>query len=415
MISKFLDDGIAIWERDMSSKPKNAYYGLPDFSMGVQYKSAEMGIQMSVGMTEFSMGHVSLFKEGFNKIVPDDALLFLTAHWPAISGPYSGASSADTEIDLAAMLVDKHPPIIMRRSGVYIGFDAIRPRIDLGVYSVVVIECLLRLGDIIYSIVENENLKSAWAKAKSLTQVFPMAEERYDRDEDEAAFEVDPLIAFKATSADIEFWQETEWLAKQLGQPVVEYCAIAYWLDARNILAATDQSETAPTSEEWAWDTMEGPKDLPLLDDVIAMLHRAAGVIGNDASSVARDAISNRNSWARQIAVYRKWFGSGRDQRPTHDAGLVTGAFYVELEQFDKETGTGKVKTSYRKGEAILKSIDPQATASLDELVGKMVIVNGTANYKAEQQTPLSINVSRAELDKHGEWSKARLKKFLRN
>jgi hypothetical protein len=404
----------------MTRKNKTSHYGIPDFSMSVQKTREDIGIRLSVGMTDFGMRRISLVGEDFQKIVPDDALLFLAAHWPAISGPYSGSSSQDVEIDLANLLAGKTAPIVMRRSGVFIGFDGIRPRIDLGSHSVVVIECLLRLGDLLHDIVDNDNLKASWQKAKARTQLFPMAEERYDRANDAVAtgsssFPSDTDLASNSWSiASREFWAETKWLAKQLGQTLVEYGSIAYWLTARNLLAATGGAEVAPTSDEWAWDTMERPPALPPFEVIAEMLHRAAKAIGTDDNSVAQDALFDRNSWARQIVVYKRWFGEG-DNRLTHRAGLVTGTFHVELTQFDRETGAGKAKAGFGKGETTLKAINPDVHQLLQGLVGRHVTVEGTATFTAENKAPLSINISNAELDKHAEWSKTRLKKLLRD
>jgi hypothetical protein len=366
------------------------------------------------------MRRISLLGEDFQKIVPDDALLFLTAHWPAISGPFSGSSSEDVEIDLANLLAEKSVPIIMRRSGVFIGFEAIRPRIDLESHSVVVIECLLRLGDLLHDMVDNENLKLSWQKAKARTHLFPMAEERYDQESNPIpAHSVfipsgDAMASGNLGAHAQEFWEETRWHAKQLGQSLVEYGSIAYWLTARNLLAATDGSEVAPTAEEWAWDTMEKPSRLPSFETIGDMLHRAAQEIGTDITLVARDALFDRNSIARQLVVYKRWFGESGN-RPTHRAGLVTGTFHIELTQFDAETGTGKAQAGYRKGETTIKAINPDVTQSLQALVGRHVTVEGTATYTAENKAPLSINVAKAELDKIAEWSKAQMKKMLRD
>ncbi|TLX16440.1 hypothetical protein [Rhizobium sp. MHM7A] len=370
-------------------------------------------------MTDFGMRRISLFGEDLARMVPGDALLFLTAHWPAISGPYSSSSSEDVEIDLANLLAEKSAPVIMRRSGVFVGFDAIRPRIDLGSHSVVVLECLLRLGDLLHDVVDNENLKVSWQKAKARTQLFPMAEERLGIDDD--LVPTTPVLPSDNDLADAtmsiasrEFWEETKWLAKQLSQSFVEYCSIAYWLTARNLLAATDKTEVAPTGEEWAWETMERPPELPPFEVITDMLHRAAKAIGTDVNSVARDALFDRNSWARQIVVYKRWFGGG-ESRSAHRAGLVTGSFHIELTQFDAKTGAGKAKAGYREGETTLKAINPDVNLALQGLVGRCVTVEGTATFTAENKTPLSINVSKAELDKHAEGSKARLKKLLRD
>lgn len=404
----------------MTRKNKTSHYGIPDFSMTIQKTGEDVALRLSVGMTDFGMRRISLFGEDFVRIMPDDALLFLTAHWPAISGPYSSSSSEDVEIDLADLPAEKSTPVIMRRSGVFVGFDAIRPRIDLGSHSVVVLECLLRLGDLLHDIVDNENLKVAWQKAKARTQLFPMAEERLGIDDD--LLPTTPVILPSNSDltdatmsiASREFWEETKWLAKQLSQSFVEYCRIAYWLTARNLLAATDKTEVAPTGEEWAWETMEPPPELPPFEVITGMLHRAAKAIGTDVNSVARDALFDRNSWARQIVVYKRWFGE-RDSRPSHRAGLVSGTFDIELTQFDAETGAGKAKAGYGKGETTLKAINPDVRMVLQGLVGRHVTVEGTATFTAENKTPLSINVSKAELDKHAEWSKARLKKLLRD
>lgn len=404
----------------MTRKNKTSHYGIPDFSMSVQRTGRDVTVHMSVGMTEFGMRHISLFEDDFVRIVPDDALLFLTAHWPAISGPYSGSSSENVEIDLANLLAEKAAPVIMRRSGVFVGFDAIRPRIDLGSHSVVVIECLLRLGDLLHDIVDNENLKLSWQKAKARTQLFPMPEERLGQDNDPVPtglvdLSTDSELASGAMNVAFrEFWEETNWFAKQLGQSYAEYASIAYWLTARNLLAATENTELAPTGEEWAWETMERPPELPSFEAIVEMLNRSAKAIGNDVNSVARDALSERNSWARQIVVYRRWFGD-KERRPTHRAGLVTGTFHIELMQFDAETGAGKAKAGYRKGEATLKAISPDVNLALQGLVGRQVTVEGTATFTAENKAPLSINVSKAELDKHAEWSRARLKKVFRD
>jgi len=404
--------------KQMTRKNKASHYGIPDFSMTVQEHIGDVSLGLSVGMTEFGMRSIPLLGEGSKKIVPDDALLFLTAHWPAISGPYSSSSAEDVEIDLADLLAEKVAPVIMRRSGAFIGFDAIRPRIDLGSHSVVVIECLLRLGDLLHDIADNENVKVPWQKAKARTQLLPMAEERWGSDDDfTSAIAVDLQSdndLEKMNVASREFWEQTKWFAKQLCQSFVEYCSIAYWLTARNLLAATDGSEVAPTSEEWAWDTMDRPPALPPFEVITDMLHRAAKAIGTDINSVARDALFDRNSWARQMVVYKRWFGEG-DSRPAHRAGLVTGTFHGELLQFDADSGAGKAQAGYGKGETTIKAINPAVNDALQGLVGRQVTVQGTATFTAESKTPLSINVSKAELDKHAEWSKARIKKLFRD
>lgn len=404
----------------MSSKSKTSHYGIPDFSMAVATVDEEVSLRMGVGMTEFAMGHISLLGEDFQKIVPHDALLFLSAHWPAISGPFSDSSAEDVEIDLGNLLAQKSAPIIMRRSGVFIGFDAIRPCIDLGSHSVVVIECLLRLGDLLHDMVDNENLRLSWQKAKARTRLFPMVEERYDQDSNpiparsvfipsDAIMESGNLDAHSQ-----EFWEETRWFAKQLGQSLADYSAIAYWLTARNLLAATNGAEVAPTADEWDWESMDRPKGMPSFDDIGDMLHRAAEEIGTEISAVARDAISDRNSFARQLVVYKRWYGE-RSERPTHRAGLVTGTFHIELTQFDSETGAGKAQAGYRKGETTIKAINPEVGHALTALLGRHVTVEGTATFTAENKAPLSINVAKAELDKQAERSKARLKKLLRD
>ena len=404
----------------MNSKSKTSHYGIPDFSMSVRTTGKEVALRLSVGMTEFAMRHISLLGEDFQKIVPNDALLFLTAHWPAISGPFSDSSAEKVEVDLANLLSDKSVPIIMRRSGVFIGFEAMRPCIDLGSHSVVVIECLLRLGDILHDMIDNENLKLSWQKAKGRTRLFPMIEERHDEGDspipDQSVFiPSDAVMASGNLSASSQaFWEETRWLAKQLGQSLVDYCSIAYWLTARNLLAATDGTETAPTPEEWDWETMDRPKGMATFEEIADMLHRAAREIGTEITSVAGDAISDRNSSARQLVVYKRWYGESGN-RPTHRAGLVTGTFHIELAQFDAETGVGRAQAGYRNGEAVVKAINPDVSQSLKVLVGHHVTVEGTATFTAENKAPLSINVEKAELDQQAEWGKERLKKLMRD
>jgi hypothetical protein len=222
----------------------------------------------------------------------DDALSAFVTHFRAFSGPFSGSPDESKEFDLGALVGE--PDLRLVRQNLFIrlkGRDGAEVR--FGSESVVVLEILLALGNELAMRSSNTELAAAWRRIAELCELLPMAAENW----------------FEGPSEE-RILGEAEWYARRIGQDVGYYVAAAKWLRARQFLFAIGEAPSEPTPGEYDPSTR---LDLPTSVKIDALVARAAVVAKQDIPFFIIDAISDRNISARQEVVFRRWYGSDRE------------------------------------------------------------------------------------------------------
>ncbi len=316
----------------MDSTTLVTFCGLPDFSLALRRdENGQFILKASIGLTDYAMRHIDLFGHDGTAIDAEEALVFLTAHWPTIAGPFGDFGIEEGEVDFSGISQKSNSPIVFRRSGPYVSFDDARPQVDLDGHSVVVVECLLHLGNTLASHVDNASLLSAWSEARERTDLFPFRPDTY----------LEPDIE-RDTSG---IFEEAAWHARKFGETKEEYVRTAKWLEARSALCFIDPEIKAPSYEDWFRARDTSVPDEKTVDD---MVERAAALdhIHKSFDEFCADSVDARNCESRQINVYKRWYGEERRVRKNQPRTLntmVDGAFYGQLTSFDTTKQVGEL------------------------------------------------------------------------
>jgi hypothetical protein len=169
--------------------------------------------------------------------------------------------------------------------------------VELGSESVIPVEILLALGNVIASDAP-PHLQAMWKRASSQTALPPF-----------------PLETEDMKQPDWDRASETEWYARAVGQDVETYCRVAKWLHARQYaFAVRHPDHTEPTQAEY--DVRQAP-EVTLSDaEIDAIYALSASKLGFTLDELHRDAIAGRNTYARDVTVFRRFFPNGSKADP---------------------------------------------------------------------------------------------------
>lgn len=383
----------------MQNKKEIISIGLPDFSIRLDRISADTFQMKSwVGLSEYGMEPAPLFGEEGVQVKAEEGLVFLAAHWPSIAGVFGDYGIDEAEIDLSGIAISAINPVTFIRRGVFIGFEQAKPRTDLESHSVVVVECLLKLGDVLAQNVQNSTVLAAWDKAKSRTHLFPFAIDTFGMDE---------ALAKEQITA------EARWLAQQMGETFEQYALLAKWVEATSDLSAVDPAIKQPDVAQRQILKASLPDETTVKD----LVSRAAAValpqLSKTIGEYELDALSMANSQARQHVVYGRWYGNHKEKRALSHEGIFTGRFSIRLTEFDKASRTGKAKVAYAKPAAEITAASERAADVLSGFIGRHIVVTGAGQFTKFQKAPVSINVEDAEIDQAHEHIRAMFKNMI--
>jgi hypothetical protein len=232
-----------------------------------------------------------------NRLVDVDSntlLSSLISFWPKIAGPYAGFPATRFQMDLS-LLAGYLPEgkVIYIRDGHEVSFTFDGQSKELGSESVIPVEVLLALGNLIASDAP-AHLKVLWNRASSQTELPPFS---LSRREDMGRPEEDAEA-------------ETDWYAAALGQDRDIYRRTANWLHARQLAFAVGNPEySEPTAAEY--NVLTIPSHLPSDADIDAIYTLSASKLNASLDDLRKEAISQRNSDARNVTVFRRFFPSG--------------------------------------------------------------------------------------------------------
>lgn len=276
----------------MVKEGEKAVIGMPCFSLAIERRDGKLFLS---GMVPDGRGGFAAFWPGHTgaAVEPDAALAVLARAWPVVAGPFTEGGEPEGRFNLSSLVAGDMPEVVIDRKGVFSSVEADGRRSDLDTHSVVAVEVLMRLGEILASETADEALKAKWTAAVSRTLLTPfLTQIDFDR------------------HVDGEEDRETEWHASQLGQSLGDYSLAARWLQARQLLYAVKGEGSDVPCDEWKASVL--PEGLPGEAEVDALVARAAAAFGTSAEELARDAVYLRNSDARQMLVYSRWYGDPR-------------------------------------------------------------------------------------------------------
>ncbi|RWL22512.1 MAG: hypothetical protein EOR63_32255 [Mesorhizobium sp.] len=271
----------------MLPEGKVALIGLQFFSISLTRQGSRVSI---IGMAAQEPNpSVFLWGKDRKEVEIDEALSALITSWPEIAGPFSENGTPAGSFDLSRLVDASLPPVILVREGVFSAVEIDGEWIELEGHSVVAVEVLLRLGEILSGMSDDQALKQAWRECRNATDLLP--------------FDTNIEFEFRPEG---EMEEETEWYARKFGLAADDYARAAEWLTARQRLyGIKGEGNDIPYTE---WSPSSLPEGLPDRETVKALVKRAAEAEGVEAEELSLDAIHDRNMEARQIAVYRKWY-----------------------------------------------------------------------------------------------------------
>lgn len=268
--------------------------GLPDFSLALIREGSLLTLNGTAEDDGKARRRLNFWGHGYHLMDIDAALSALVVSWREIAGPFHEAGTPSGSFDLSALVEDPFPPVTLVRDGVFCRIDDGNVRVGLGGHSVVVVEVLLRLGQILAEASRDADLKKAWSECRRGTDLLPF--------ETSVGFEYRP---------EGEMEEETEWYARKFGQSPADYARAAEWLTARQRLYGFLGEGKDIPYKVWKPDAL--PKGLPGREAVDELVRRAAEAEGIAPDELSRQAVHDRNIEARQIAVYRRWYPIGKD------------------------------------------------------------------------------------------------------
>jgi hypothetical protein len=181
-------------------------------------------------------------------------------------------------------------PLSLHRRGLKIELlvEGRPPQIEY-VESVLIVEAILTLGEIMIALGGDPSAAARWAEVKDSCFLFASSPE-------DGSFDV---------SLD-EMDRQAIWSAKGLGHSHEDYVMAAEWLTSRQRLFAVGQLDCEPSPDEWA------VRKIPTLPEphvIREMVEKAAAAFDETADDVRKEALALRNMDARQTLVFRRFYG----------------------------------------------------------------------------------------------------------
>lgn len=362
------------------------FFGIPTFSMALSVPvggGSRYQLRASAYINSY-LGRHSLWPvsevdfdalEQPRDLDPQHALEFLCDNWLDIAGPFVEGGSDDAAIDLSGLFKVKTQPVVMTRKGTYIGFDFSPLYNDAGGESVVVVECLLQLGDLLAQGPVNGDTVARWRDWRKATDLLPFGIEtefgRYEEPEAVAYF------------------------SRILGLTAEGYIRWAVFAHADHQLWAYRDSEQKLRPEPR--DTFfEAPRQLPDTvpdqETVDKLLAEAAEECGQSITDLWEEAVDIRNTDARQVAIYGRWYPKQRHPRETGFTGSfkasISGKF-VDFHPIVFLPSGEKVAIRAR----LLPACDPRSYVTS----GRPLILTGNVHFEAGK--PVVIDVSEVDVD----------------
>lgn len=281
--------------------------GLHLFGFTLRWPNPKEDIaEVRLGMSPDDSGWTTVWGEGWPgygaRLSSRDLLAFLVSKWPTLAhGHLAGSDEADlkAEVSFASALSRPDLPrfdVILDGKEITVATD--HGNRSYGVESVIVVEVLAALGDVIAGHLEEigkaPEIVTAWKSLQESTDLppFPI--------EGDGPGTRDTLDA------------EADWYAKQLGISPKDYRLAAIDVHARQLLFAAGRIPHEPTVAEHEPDHV--PADLPSEEEIYARAAEAAASMGMSPEQVIRSGINDRNILARQVVLY-----SSRSRRsPRH-------------------------------------------------------------------------------------------------
>jgi len=215
----------------------------------------------------------------------------------ALAGEFSGNADNEGSFDLAS-LVGRDDLKLVRRGRFIRLVGRGDAEIRFSSESVIVLEVMVALGNELARLSSSDEMRDTWRQVADRCDVLPMDSENW--------FEAAPLEKVLA---------EAEWYAGHIGQDLEYYVDAARWLRARQMLYAMKELASEPTREEYESVAM---LDLPSSAEIDGLVARAAAGMKQPVDGFVADAISDRNIGVRQEVVFRRWYGSDRqDSTPS--------------------------------------------------------------------------------------------------
>jgi hypothetical protein len=307
---------------------------------------------------------------------PQHALQFLCDNWSEIAGPFVEGGSVEAVIDLSGLFKSKTKPVIMTRKGPYIGFDFSPLYTDAGGESVVIVECLLQLGDLLAKAPVDPLTVARWRDWRKATDLLPFGIEtefgRYEEPEAVAYF------------------------SRILGLNREDYIRWAVFAHADHQLWAYRDSEQKLRPEprdSFFEDPRKLPDALPHQATVDKVLAEAAEECGQSVTNLWEEAVDIRNTDARQVAIYGRWYPKERHQRETGFSGSLKAAIFgkfVDLHPIAFLPSGEKAAIRAR----LLPDCDPRSYVTS----GPPLILTGLVHF--EDGKPVMVDVSEVDVDK---------------
>lgn len=221
----------------------------------------------------------------------DGALRTLVQGLDGLSGEFSGNSDPDGLFDVGALV--GHSDLRLVRHGRFLRLQGReQAEIRFSSESVIVLEVLVALGNEMARLTSDAGLRSAWLEAAARCDVLPMDVDNW----------------FEPVSIE-RLRHEAGWYASRLGQTLDVYENASRWLHARQIFFAAKELDVEPTWEDYAGVSV---LDTPGSQEIDIMVARAAAILKQSVEEFVCDALAGRNNAVRQEVVFRRWYGSDR-------------------------------------------------------------------------------------------------------
>lgn len=251
------------------------------------------GERLQCSMTvETSRGEwTSVFGDGLIDADQHKMLEALISLWTNIAGPFGGHSSNRFSFDLSLLACPAPTErVLFIREGYQISYISHEREISLGSESVIPVEVMLALGNLLAAN-SPTHLAKQWQLVSSSTELPP--------------FPLMGLEDLEQPSDDMK--RETEWYARALGHGVGEYLRAANWLHARHMaFAAGQDGYSEPGHDEW--DVRSIPSLLPSDAEIDAIYRTLAVKYSMTVAELRRQAIALRNADARLLTVFERFF-----------------------------------------------------------------------------------------------------------
>lgn len=279
--------------------------GFPDFALSIYLSPDGRPDKLSGSVHINSYIRRHRFWGGLD-LDPAHALHFLVDNWKDIAGPFVSGGTPSAEINLSGIFPSTDiEAVVLKRDGVFIGFDFLKLNTDLGTHSVVVVEVLLRLGLILSCAVDDAELKAAWLQLVSATDLLPFdvegPEGREDRDQSEA------LAA--------------AYHSRALGLSLEDYKRLAIFSAAEHLIWLGGH-RAQPTVTNFTIP-MHFPESVPDEAAVADLVLEASRLSGEGRDKIIADAVEDSNNRARQVTVYRRWYNDLHLKNETQFSGEI--------------------------------------------------------------------------------------------